>query len=204
MAAELEEEILENGEVEIYTMEDLVEWASRMECTGVVSKYEEIDQDDFYYLRLPDSWQIAIPFFISNVSRLLQYDKQSKANIFKLIHAMKEKCSSDVPSAESATFFQPPGNVGLHISIAKDTLGRVVPFRITKVMRYTNQGIGNPSQFDNGKYVAEWVALRVELEEGSGVGTVSSPHISIAAFGFEVQVKEKSNAKSKKSKKGKN
>ena len=201
MADEYEEE--ENGECELYTLDDLLEWAKQLECIGIVSKYSESGQDDFYYLSLSDSWQNSLPFFLSNISRILQYDKQSKANTHKLIQSLREKREEKggrkeekekekerievIPSAESVCFFAPPGNVGLHVSIAKDSLGKIVPFRLTKVMRYANQKIGCASQFDSTKYVAEWIAFRVELDESAAVPTVSSPHISIAAFGFEIQ-----------------
>ena len=170
-------------------MDDLVEWANTsLPCYGIVSKRSEPGQDNFWYLALPEEWHQAEETLIKHAETLYQYDKNLKNSIHKLIKTLKDRGATNVPTADQATFFRCPGHVGPHISIGKHALGERVDFRVTKTMRYANQKMGEASSFDPKKYVAEWVALRVDLDENSGVQQVSSPHVSIAAFGFHQNI----------------
>jgi hypothetical protein len=189
---------------EVNTVDDLIEWVtSSLPCYGIVSKRCEPGCDDFWYLALPEPWHRAEEILINHAKSLYQYDKNLKTSTFKLIKSLKEQGATTIPNPEQATFFRCPGHVGPHISIGKHTLGQKVNFTVVKTMRYGNQKIGSASTFDSEKYVADWIALRVELDVGMDVKQVSSPHISIAAFGFSSGVNVNKQMEQKGKRKGK-
>ena len=134
-----------------------------------------------------------------------QYNKQVTASPHKLVRLLKEKGAKGIPNASEAFFFPQPSEVGPHISIEKTSANKV-PFRITRWMRYANQTMGIPNRFDQKKYVAEWIALRVEWDwpenesKKHHVSQVSSPHVTIAGFGFDAKI-ELDNKDEKKKKK---
>lgn len=191
---------MEGGFPEFFSQDDFVAYLNEnLPCYGIVSRVDGFDKRDFFFLKLPEEWQQRTLDLVEAAKNLFKYDKKVNTSVHKLVRSLKEREVIDCPAAEKAVYFACPTDIGLHISIDRYNLGEKVTFQVSRVMTYANQKIGYESMFDKTKYVAEWIALRVELDN-KDVPLVSSSHISIAGLGFDGKLQFNAQGKKKNKK----